>query len=455
MTLLSISGTPLVVLLLGVTLLVGFGADWLAHRFRVPDVLWLIALGIVVGPLLGLLSPSPFLALAPTLGVATLILILFDAGLDLKLSVVRPLAGPAVAFAVASYLGSTALLFVVGDLFLFPGATVLSLLFGTALGCTSGAIVIPIAARVGLPPGLRGVVQLEAAIEDALAVVAVTTVLALLAAPHGSVALSLTAALLLPFPVGIALGLVAGLLCLFFLYDWQERPFAALATLGFVFVLYAGAEALGGSGILAALVMGAVLANAEAFRPILRQRRPFHVAAELRKVEVEIAFVLRAFFLFLVGLFVSLSNPGLWAGLAIVGLVVGLFALRLGAARAATGGPSLPKEWAAPLAGLCGRGLTSAVLLLVALEKVPGVQRLLLPALLVIVGTNVGMTVGLWARAPPAPPEPAIAETERRWAAVAAQLVTLDADDRPPLPGGGLRIPEPERDGPPRARPQA
>ena len=454
MTLLSVSGTPLVVLLLGVTLLVGFGADWLGQRFRVPDVLWLIALGIIVGPLLGLLSPGPFLALAPTLGVATLILILFDAGLDLKLSVVRPLAGPAVAFAVASYLGSTALLFVVGDLFLFPGATLLSLVFGAALGCTSGAIVIPIAARVGLPPGLRGVVQLEAAIEDALAVVAVTTVLAILASGHGSLALSLTTALLLPFPVGIALGLAAGLLWLFFLYDWQDRPFAALATLGFVFVVYAAAEALGGSGILAALVMGAVLANAEAFRPVLRQRRPFRVAAELRKVEVEIAFVLRAFFLFLVGLFVSLSNPGLWPGVAVVGVVVGVFALRLGTARAATGGPSLPKEWAAPLAGLCGRGLTSAVLLLVALERIPAVERLLLPGLLVIVGTNVGMTVWLGARAPPTQLEPAVAETERRWAAVAAHLVTLDADGRPPLPGAGPRPPDPDRGGPRADRPR-
>ncbi len=431
MALLGLTGTSLLVLLLGATLLVGFGADWLSSRFRVPDVLWLVALGFIAGPLLGLVATSSLLAIAPLLGATTLMLILFDAGLDLQLRLVRPLAGSALVFAVTSYLLSSALIFIVSSLFIFPGHTVLSLLFATALGCTSGAVIIPLANRLGLAPGLRSFLHLDGAVEDAVAVVTVTTILALRAPSSASLALNVTASLVLPLPVGIGIGLAAGLIWLLFLYGWQDRPFVALATLGFLFVTYSVTEALGGSGILAALVFGVVVGNEELVRRFLRRSRPFRISNDLRKVEVEIAFVLRSFFLFLIGLFASLSNPGLIPGLAIAGLVVLILLARRSIFPAVTRPQAVPPSWSGAAAAFYGRGLTSAVLLIVALEQVPEVSQLFLPAILLIVGTNIAMTVWLFV-APPRP-EPASREVEDRWAAAAPHLIAL-SDESGPLP---------------------
>ena len=371
MALLAITGTSLVILLLGVTLLVGFGADWLASRFRVPDVLWLIGLGIVAGPALGLLSPATLLPIAPVLGTAALTLILFDAGIDLRLSLIRPLAGSAVLFAAASYFLSTAIIFIASVLLIFPGHIVLSFLFAASLGCASGAVIIPLANRLGYAAGLRSILHLDAAVEDALAIIVVAILLTLLAPHSASLALVLTASLILPLPVGIAIGLAGGLLWLLFLYGWQDRPFAALATLGFLFVVYAVAEELGGSGILAAIIFGMVLGNEALVRRYLRRVRPFQVSEELRRVEVEIAFVLRTFFLFLIGLLVALAVPGLAMGLAVVALVVVLLLLRWAVFPGVTNPAKVPQGWGLPVASLYGRGLTSAVQIIVTLDVIP------------------------------------------------------------------------------------
>lgn len=448
MTLLQLTGTPLIILLLGVTMLVGFGADWLAKHFRIPDVLWLIGLGLLAGPILGLLSSSALLLIAPILGTTALILILFDAGIDLRVSLIRPMAGSALLFAGTTYAASTAALFLVADLFLFPGHAVLSLLFGAALGCTSGAVIIPLANRLGLAGGLRSLLHLDGAIEDALAIIVVTTLLVLVAPTSPNLALNLTTSLVLPLPVGIVIGLAAGFVWLLFLYAWQNQPYSALATLGFLFVVYAVAAALGGSGVLAAIVFGGVLGNEPLVRRFLRRTGPFRISSDLRKVEVEIAFVLRTFFLFLIGMLVSLRTPSATESVAVIVAVGVLLLLRNGVFRVVTNPRKVPREWATPIGSFYGRGLTSAVLLIVSLQEIPRSTVLFFPALLLIVGTNIAMTFALYLLPLPAPvSEPA---AERRWAEAAPQILALSPGEdaaagpppadrvlgRDPAPGG-------------------
>ena len=427
MTVFSLTGTSLIVFLLGATLLVGFGADWLATRLRIPDVLWLIGLGMLAGPVLGLLATGSLLLIAPVLGAATLVLILFDAGIDLQISEVRPYLGSALAFSAASYFASVGALFLAAYFVLFPGHPVLSIVFAAALGCASGAVIIPLARRLGLGTGLRNFLQLDGAFEDAIAVVLVTTLLALRAPSSSSLALSLTFSLVLPLPVGIALGFAAGLVWLLFLYGWLGRPLSALATLGFLFVVYAVAEALGGSGILAALVLGIVLGNESLVRRFLRRTRPFRISGDMRRIEVEIAFVLRAFFLFLIGMFASLANPGLGVGVTLILLVVVLLGLRRAIFRGATSASNTPREWQDPVTALYGRGLTSAVLLVVAAELVPSVSKLFFPAVLLIVGTNVAMTV--WLLVWPVHPGPAESAPEARWAEATPRIISFTEEE--------------------------
>ncbi len=52
----------------------------LFEKTRVPDVLPLIILGILIGPVLGVLSPDDFGYVGPLLSAIALILMLFEGG---------------------------------------------------------------------------------------------------------------------------------------------------------------------------------------------------------------------------------------------------------------------------------------------------------------------------------------------------------------------------------------
>jgi cell volume regulation protein A len=396
MFLITLNETSLIVLLLGLTLLVGFGSNLLFLRFRIPDVLWLVVLGLLVGPVLHLISPAKMLVVAPILGAAALVLILFDAGLDMRLDIIRPLASSGIAFAALSYFCSTAVLSVISYFFVTAHDATLAVVFGAALGCTSGAVVIPIATRLRLPPNQRSLIHLVGALEDTLAIVAVTVLILILTAPSNAFSVPLAVGVILPLPVGVAVGLGAGFLWLQFLTFYQRLPFAALATLGFVFVVYAVTQALGGSGILASLVLGGVLANSAQFRRYTPWVRGFQISRELRSIEAEIAFLLRSFFLFLIGLvvasFSALTVPlavGLAAGALVILWIRYTFTRPL---KAITEPRPNPRGI---LATMYGRGLTSAVLLTVPLAVLPRASTLFLPALVLIMGTNIIMTIGV------------------------------------------------------------
>ena len=396
MGLLSLSGTDLLLSLIALVLLVGFASDFLAKRLRIPDVIWLLLLGLVLGPGLGLLSSHQLLVIAPVLGVVALVLILFDAGLDMHVDRIRAIVGPALLFSAAAYAASAAVLFVAALLIFPTEGTTAALLFALSLACTSGAIVIPLTRRLRLPDRLARLVQLESAFEDTFAIVAVTALLLVLAAPPGagsSVHLALT--LVLPVPVGIGIGVGGGLLWRQFLAAWQDEPYAALATLGFVIAMYVLTDFLGGSGILAALALGIVLANEGAFQHWLPAAPPLRLAPSLRKVQGELAFLLRSFFLLLLGMLVDLRDASafLWAALVIAAVVLVL--VRLGSAFRLGGPPNRRALWAATIAGLYGRGLTSAVLIVVAFDRIPSASALVLPAVMLVLLTNVVMTVWL------------------------------------------------------------
>ncbi len=391
------TGTELFLLVAGVALLLAVGGDVVARRYRVPDVLWLVALGVVAGPVLGLVPASTVLLVAPAVGTAVLVIIVFDAGLDLEGKILRPLLASAVVFAVVTYVAGVVIVTVLADAFLFPGDLPLSLFFGAALGASSGAVAIPVANRMGLLPSLRGFVHLDAAIEDALAIV-FAGILLLILTPSGTFSTGdLAVAITLPIPVGIAVGVVGGVVWLLTLGRWQDRPFAALATLGYVLLVYGVTKLLLGSGIVAALVVGIVIANAAGVRRLVRWVGASGIHPSVRTVQTEVAFLFRALFLLFMGCLVVLANPG-WVAIAvIVGLSVGLLALRFAVARALSQVHRVDLDWASTLGGVGGRGLTSAVVLILPISVIPGAQGLFLPGVLLIVGTDLAMTAWVYA----------------------------------------------------------
>lgn len=129
--------------LLGGLLILAFFSNRLSRMSRVPDLLILMLTGVLLGPVSGWLRAGELIVFTQYLGTFALILILFEAGTEIRLRETLQHFPSGLLFAFLSFGASFAAAAYIGKWFL--GLAVHnSLLFGAVLGCVSGTIVIPV-----------------------------------------------------------------------------------------------------------------------------------------------------------------------------------------------------------------------------------------------------------------------------------------------------------------------
>src|SRR5687767_7061958 len=89
---------------LGGIIALGFVGYLLFERTRVTDVLLLIALGVLIGPVFGLFSVGAFQEPTTLVGALALIVIMFDGGLGLRLKDLVSGLGRAMVLALVGLL---------------------------------------------------------------------------------------------------------------------------------------------------------------------------------------------------------------------------------------------------------------------------------------------------------------------------------------------------------------
>src|SRR4030065_116516 len=68
----------------GILLIIGFLADYLFRKTSFPDILILIALGYLIGPVFHIVNPSEIAPASQVIASLALVVILFNGGLDLE-----------------------------------------------------------------------------------------------------------------------------------------------------------------------------------------------------------------------------------------------------------------------------------------------------------------------------------------------------------------------------------
>ena len=122
--------------LLGGLLVLAFVANRLVRFTHVPDVIILMATGVLIGPGLRWANPDIFRGATHGFGSLALILILFEGGLDLKLREILRHFGSGFFLSLLSFILSMATVADVCRLALhFSWAN--ALLIGAVLGCIS------------------------------------------------------------------------------------------------------------------------------------------------------------------------------------------------------------------------------------------------------------------------------------------------------------------------------
>ncbi len=362
----------LIVIFIGILIFLGHLFESLFDLIKVPDLLFLMLIGLIAGPILGLVTPAQFGVVGPIFAVITLIIILFEGGLNLRFEVIAGSLARASLLTITNFLVS----FLVSGavLILFFGLPLLpSLMFGSIIGGITSAVVIPLVRYLHLKEESVALLSLESALSDVLCIVIFLALLEMYllggfdaGAAIGKIVASILVAAIIGIAGGISWAAIHKQIVLF------QNIFS---TPAFVFILYGVVEWLGFSGAIAALAFGITLGNIRQFQGLSMLQR----AGTLQDIEIsrterlfftEMVFLFKTFFFIFIGLSIPIAqNSILLAGLGIAGL---LYLLRIPITRFAI--PESTSLWdAIIIAIMVPKGLAAAVLASIPVQEgIPG-----------------------------------------------------------------------------------
>ena len=289
--------------LVGGLLVVAFLANRVFGLTRIPDVLVLMMLGVLLGPVLGLVQPGTLAQTTSLLGTLAIILVLFEGGLELNLRDTLKHFPGSFLLATLAYIFSMVLVAVtVVNRMGLPWSD--GLLVGAVLGCTSSTVVLPVLQQLQAEEPVRVTLMLEASWGDVLAVLTVGLLLGM-RSQGGAVAQGLVHGLWNQVGVALLFAIPGGVLWSRLLHVLSEQRFWQVLTFSIVLVLYAGMEALGANGLIAVLGFGLTLSNFPGVDPGLGLTLPVTQMAESQQALLtfhsELAFLVRTFFFVLIG----------------------------------------------------------------------------------------------------------------------------------------------------------
>ncbi|MEO6463024.1 MAG: cation:proton antiporter, partial [Candidatus Eisenbacteria bacterium] len=451
------------VALVGIVVLVASLLSGVLERRRIPIVAVFLALGFVLGPYaLGLIDVGFDAPALRALSTLALVLVLFSDAVTLDLGQIRLRKPLVLRLLGPGTLGPGLLIAVAGQWLLglsWPAAAIL----GAALASTDPVLLRAVLRARSLPEAARTALRMEAGMNDVVLLpIVVLSVLLLGGAAHGGAAGEITRGELLRsvlalFVLGPGVGALIGGAGIVLLGRVRERfglrrDYESLYALGLAFSAYAAAEALGGSGFVAAFAAGLLVASQD---------------VELCDCFLEFGEATAEMLLLLT--FVALGTTLIWTGLGVIDGPTLLFALVALTARTVVlypvlSGLGLTRREHLLIALLGPRGLSSLLLVLLAVfAGVPGAQGLFSITCLVVLLSVVlhGAAIAILlpaedsARPGPAPaarrhddaiPQSITIDETRAAQARGEPVVILDVRrekgfrEDPRLPGGALRV---------------
>lgn len=344
-----------------------FAAHWFAEIFskkRIPDVLMLMFIGIVIGPLLKLVDADKLSTIGNVFGQLTLVTLLFESGTELSFKTLADSIKNTVTLTIVNFIGTFVAIGILGWLVLGmdPG---ISFMLGAALGGSSSAVAIPLVKQISIGEKSKTILILESAFSAILCIVVALAIFE--SYKYGEFRIGIIfGQVFSSFLLASLIGLLGSIFWSMVLDKVRTINNSIFTTPAFVFIIYGINEILGYSGIISALAFGIGLANMDMIHhrwlKKFTKRRPTLLNPMEKTLFSELVFLMKTFFFVYVG--ISIKFDSLTSLLIGLGISVILIILRIPIVRI-----SLPSDInnvsnkdRAFLSMMIPRGLAAAVL---------------------------------------------------------------------------------------------
>ena len=299
-----VASAPILLLAASVVIILGVLGEAFFKKTGIPDILLLMVLGIIIGPVLGIIQPEAVLEIVPYFAAVALIIIMFDGGLNLHIGKVLKTAHFAIILVIVGFALSVGI--VAGLAHYGLGwEWIDSVLLGTIVGGSSSIIVFGLVQKIRISDDAKSMLSFESALTDIFAVIIAFVLFE--AALSGELSLDLLGVTIgKAILVGLVLGFGVGIPWMFVISKLKNAQHSYMLTIGMVFLLFFLATSFGESGALTALVFGLMLGKKTYFSRLLKVKFPEDTIDN--SLHNQVTFLVRAFFFVFVGLLASFAQ---------------------------------------------------------------------------------------------------------------------------------------------------
>ncbi|GIZ08000.1 cation:proton antiporter [Flavobacterium sp. UMI-01] len=360
--------TSLIIILFGVFIFWGHYLNGVFEKKGIPDVLGLMLIGILIGPILQLVDPNSFGQFGSLFSNFVLIFILFESGTDLRISEIKECFRESASITFFGFL-STCIALCLLCVYVFHLPLMTSIFIGATMGGTSSAVVVGLIKKIAVHPKTATTLIIESAESDVFTLAIPLSIIGFMTTgiiEPNMIASQLIASLLLALLIGV----FGAFLWSFILNKIPKFKSTKFSTPAFLFILYGITEYLNFSGALTALSFGISIGNLRYLEPkIIADYVPNQrivLPQSEKNFFSEIVFFLRTFFFVFIGLSIKIQNIDLifWgATFTLVLFFVRLFVVKFTVAKET---PLLDKS---VMTTMIPKGLGSAVIATLPLQK--------------------------------------------------------------------------------------
>ena len=319
-----IASAPILLLAASVVIILGVLGEAFFKKTGIPDIAFLMVLGVVIGPVFGIIQPEAVIEIVPYFAALALIIIMFDGGYNLHIGNVLKTAHFAIVLVILGFAVSVGIVAAFGHYGL-GWEWMDSILLGAIVGGSSSIIVFGLVRKLRISDEAKSMLSFESALTDIFAtIIAFILFEAILSGQFNLDLLGQTIGRAVA--VGLILGFGVGIPWMFFISKLTNAQHNYMLTLGVLFLLFFLANSFGESGALTALVFGLMLGNKKYLVKKLKIKLPDNTIDN--SLPRQVTFIVRAFFFVFVGLLASFGQIeyvifGILAAVAIyVGRVV-------------------------------------------------------------------------------------------------------------------------------------
>jgi cell volume regulation protein A len=320
----AIHSAKQILLVIGIILGAGSFSGILASKFKVPDVVVFLLIGIGLGPeMAGMIDVKADSAFNQLILIFGSCYILFDGGASLRLKVLKEVW---ITIVVIATIGVVITVAIVG----FAATQILgmslltALLFGAVVASTDPATLVPVFKQVRIKDRVAQTVMSESAFNDAMGAIVTFALLGVIMGTGGEFSIGKASFdLLCNALIGVVVGGLLGYAAAFLIAHEKFSfllEYAPLVTLMSVAGAYMSAENFHASGFMAVFVFGIVLGNKDAFGFEMEHQE----AEKLEDFILTTSLIMRMFIFILLGSQVNFALMGkyLWSGIALVAVLM-------------------------------------------------------------------------------------------------------------------------------------